>query len=295
METLLTIPEELFLLTVNPQTGRKITIPSRKFDILLASSILMELALQNRIDTDLEHLIPDLPGLTGNPVLDQALDPIQTHGKLENISHWVIYLAGRAPELREELITELCRKGLLRMEKEKVFLGFTTRTYPVMIRNREITEVRTRIRELVSGDFLPDVRDLVIVSLAWYGGLLEFILTPDEILLRRARIEQLARMDLIGQQISDAFRRLNLAVTAAIRAREILGIKSPEEKIEELIEEMKMVMQVDRDEDLPMWLRKGTAQYQKTLDYIRETGTKEIVFNGRTGEYGLKIWAFPGG
>ena len=61
MDHLLTIPEELFLLTVNDLTGRRAFLRSKKFDILLAAAILMDLALHNRIDTDLDFVIPDRP------------------------------------------------------------------------------------------------------------------------------------------------------------------------------------------------------------------------------------------
>jgi hypothetical protein len=74
-------------------------------------------------------------------------------------------------------------------------------------------------------------------------------------------------------------------------AKEILGIKTPEEKLDELVEEMKALMHIVKDDDLPGWLRKGTDQYRKTMDYIRETGTNEIVFNAKTGKYGLKAGA----
>jgi len=176
-----------------------------------------------------------------------------------------------------------------------VLLGFTSRTYPIMTGDREITEVKARIRELVRGSGLPELRDMVIVSVAWYGGLFGFLFPEEEIAARQKRIEELARMDMIGQTIARALQRLNFTLVAAMRAKEILGMKSPEEKLEELVEEMKMVMHVTDDQELPDWLRKGTAQCKKTLVFIRETGTREITYNPATGKYGLKMWAaFPG-
>ena len=67
MEHLLTIPEELYLITVNDQTGRRAFLKSKKYDILLAASILMDLALHNRIDTDPEFVFPYRPEPTGHP------------------------------------------------------------------------------------------------------------------------------------------------------------------------------------------------------------------------------------
>jgi len=54
---------------------------------------------------------------------------------------------------------------------------------------------------------------------------------------------------------------------------------------------MKALMHLENDSDLPEWIRKGTDQYEKTLQFIRETGTNEISFNAQSGKYGLKTWA----
>lgn len=291
MVTQLTIPEELFLLTVNNKTGRKAFLKSRKFDMLLAAAILMELALQQRIDSDLENIFPDQPELTGNPILDNAFELIKNESKHKKISHWLLKLAEKAGQYREMLVSGLVSKGLLKIEKGSVFLGFTSRQYPLLINDKEITEVKTRMRELIFSHDLPDFRDVVIVSIAWYGGLISLILTDEEITAKQQRIDQLARMDLIGQAVSRSLKELTLSIVVTMRAKEFLGLKTPEEKLEELVEEMKALMHLENDSDLPEWLRKGTTQYVKTLQFIRETGTNEISFNALSGKYGLKTWA----
>jgi len=291
METQLTIPEELFLLTVNEKTGRKAPIKSMKFDILLAAAILMELALRNRIDTDVDYLIPDRPEYTGVPILDQALDVIFASLTQEKITYWLLKLADKSPRFRATLISGLIGKGLLRMDQERVFLGFTSKKYPIPVQDKEIFEVKTRVRKLVTGTELPDFRDMVIISIAWYGGLLNLIFSDEEIKEYQPRIEQLAKMDLIGQAVTKSLKELTLSIVFSMRAKEIMGIKSPEEKLEDLVEEMKALMQIGDDSDMPEWLRKGTAQYKETLAFIKKTGTNEIFYNAKTGKYGLKTWA----
>ena len=294
MESRLLVPEELFLITVHETEGRTARVASRKFDILLAAAILMVLALRRKVDTDPELLFPDQPGATGHPLLDRALDRIRAEKEPRPIAHWLLRLAEEAPRLRKELIDGLAAKGLIRLVRERVFLGFASRTYPRAVDDRESTEVKSRIRELVDGDGLPELHDMVIVSLAWYGGLFSFLMPEEQIAAHRARIEQLARMDLVGQSIAGALHRLSFTLTATMRAKELLGVRTPEEKFDELAEEMMMVMHTD-EAGLPAWLRKGTPEGARTLAYIRETGTREITFNPKTGTYGLKMWAaFPG-
>jgi Golgi phosphoprotein 3 len=293
MEHLLTIPEELFLLTVNERTGRKAFLKSKKFDVLLSASILMDLSLHNRLDTDIDFVIPVQSEPTGHPLLDKVMDRIFHSGKPQKISWWLTNLAEDGPQYRENLVKELLHKGLIRMEKEHVFLGFSSTTYPMSIRDLEIIEVKTRVKHLVFSDELPEIRDVVIISLAWYGGLLNLILTDEEIKLHQQRIEQIARMDFIGQAVSSSMQEVTHSILGFMRTKEIFSSRTPEEKLEELVEEMKALMHLDKEDDLPEWLRKGTGQYQKTLDYVRKTGTNEIVFNKQTGKYGLKAGANP--
>ena len=292
MNDLLSIPEELFLLTVNEKTGRKAFLKSKKFDLLLSASLLMDLALRNRIDTDLDNVIPDRPEPTGNPLLDAVLDLIQHSGEQQKITWWLLNLSEKSAHYREILVNGMVDKGLLKMEKERVFLGFSSTKYPILIRDQEVTEVKTRLKNLIFSNDLPDFRDVVIISLAWYGGLLNLILPGEEIEGNLGRIEQLARMDLIGQAVSKSMHELTRSILHSVITKDILGIKTPEEKLEELVEELKALMHIEKDADLPEWLKKGTSQYLQTLNYIRETGTNEIVFNTKTGKYGLKAGAF---
>ena len=99
---------------------------------------------------------------------------------------------------------------------------------------------------------------------------------------------------MLFRSVSKSLREATLSIMVVMRAKEIFGIRSPEEKLEELVEVSKALMHIDLDKDMPEWLRKGTGQYQKTLDFISKTGTNEIVFNSTTGQYALKAVAGEG-
>ncbi|MBP6978501.1 MAG: GPP34 family phosphoprotein [Bacteroidales bacterium] len=293
METFLTIPEEVYLLPIHKRGGQKMDFKHKKFEVTLSAAILMELALQNRIDADLEYIFPDQTTPTGNALLDEVLDWIILSPKQETITHWIIRITEYSDRIRKIILESLIRKKVLSIRKERIFLGFSSNQYPV-VAEKEIKEIKSRIRDLVTGNDLPELRDMVIISLAYYGDLLNFIFTEDEIQKYKNRIEQLAKMDLIGQAISRSVKEMAFMVVATIHARELLGMKSAVEKMDDLVGEMKSLLQIEKDEDLPEWLRKGTEQYGKTISFIEETGTNEIVYNTKTGKYGLKIWSFPG-
>ena len=70
---MLRFAEEILLLLVNEQHGGiDINYPPHLLDHVFAGAVLMDLALENRIDTDLDHLILVNP----EPLGDSLLDPV---------------------------------------------------------------------------------------------------------------------------------------------------------------------------------------------------------------------------
>jgi predicted ATP-binding protein involved in virulence len=281
MENFLSIPEEILLLSIGENGGE---VPQDKnFEVVLAASILMDLAMQNRLDSDLEKLIPVDNTPTGDIVLNDAIEMIFADKTKQDPSHWVSQLAIRAEEFSESIVASLVLKKVLKIENQKLLWFFSKRKYPI-VHDTEMKEVKLRVRELVFGDDIPDLRDIVIVSLLHYGQMLELVFTEFEISKYRSRIEKIAMMDLIGQAISKSLKEFATSSFTSL-AKSILGVKSPEEKLESLVKEMKEKYRINNDKDLPEWLRKGTAQYIKTIAYIEKTGRADIYYSKRKDEY----------
>jgi hypothetical protein len=277
MDYTLNIPEEIFLLSIDAEGNQ---LNNREFDIVLASSILMELALQNRIDTDLDFVIPDKSMLTGIDFLDEFLTEIHSTEKKQSISYWIINIYSRIDKIKKSITGELVNKGIIRVENERILIVFGSKRYPI-IKQKEIVEAKLRIRDIIFSNEIPEIKDIVIISLLHYGSI-EFILfTENEMDEYRGRIEQIAKMDMIGQAIS----RTISEITLAMRAKVLLGIKTAQQKLDDLVESKRKEMNIKDDENLPDWLKKGTVQYRKTLDFIEENGKANIEFDPKKKTY----------
>ena len=68
---MLRFAEEIILLLLNDDDGGFVYVPSWSLKYALAGGVLMDLALEERIDTDLEKLIL----VNATPVGDTLLDP----------------------------------------------------------------------------------------------------------------------------------------------------------------------------------------------------------------------------
>ena len=143
-------------------------LPESVFAIVMGGAALMDLALHNRIDTDLERLtVVDRTPL-GDDILDDVLKGL---GKGKSRTE----LIDRRCALRRRRSTprsyrgarrcgELIARGILKAENGRHLWVFRTRRYPV-IDDTEQQEVRTRLRQLILSNDIPDPRDVVLVCL----------------------------------------------------------------------------------------------------------------------------------
>ena len=68
---MLRFAEEIILILLDDEDGKFVNVPRWSLNYALAGGVLMDLAMENRIDTDLENLIL----IDSTPVGDSLLDP----------------------------------------------------------------------------------------------------------------------------------------------------------------------------------------------------------------------------
>jgi len=215
---MISFAEELLLLALDDEKGKFYSIPFMTLEYALAGAILMELAIQNKIDTDLKHLMLVADEPTGDELFDKVLAIISKEPKTLNAKFWIREISKAIPNLREILLQRLIEKGIITRSEHKILWVFCKRCYP-KLDDREIKEVRTRIREIVLSDIIPSPRDIALITLLDTCNLIDKIFTTSELEKAEKRIEQIAKMDLIGQAlsqaVSDVYKMVNLAVASA--------------------------------------------------------------------------------
>jgi golgi phosphoprotein 3 len=202
---MLGFPEEIVLLLLNEADGEFVPLPESVFAIVMAGAALMDLALHNRIDSDLEHMTVVDRTPVGDDILDDVLDSLP-EGDNESefdIPEALFDVARRAEEYRARALKRLVARGILKEENGRHLWVFRTRRYPV-IDDSEQQEVRTRLRQLLLSDDIPEPRDIVLVCLLDACALLGFVLSEEELEAATPRVEQLRKMDLIGQAVTRA-------------------------------------------------------------------------------------------
>jgi Golgi phosphoprotein 3 len=200
---MLSFSEEIVLLLLDETNGDFVPLPESVFAIVMSGAALMDLALHNRVDSDLEKLtVVDRTPL-GDNILDDVLAGLGRKGAKLAIVDALFDVAANAEEYRSRALARLIARGILKQEKGRHLWVFRTRRYPV-IDDSEQQEVRARLRQLLLSDEIPDPRDVVLVCLIDACALVKFVLSADELDAASPRVEQLRKLDLIGQAVTKA-------------------------------------------------------------------------------------------
>ena len=204
---LLTFAEEILLLFLDDDTGKFENMYYEEFKYALAGAVLMDLALRSKIDTDLEKLTVVDPTPTGEDILDGFLKKISESKKEKNTFYWISEIAKSGAEIRDKALESLVSRGILRVEEKKILWVIGVRRYPTVDDTQE-KEVRRRLTELLNSEDIPTPHDVALVSLADTFDLFPQIVGEYEAKKLKPRIEQISKLDLIGQSVSHVLKRL---------------------------------------------------------------------------------------
>ena len=200
--------EEILLLLLDENTGYFAPIPEWKMSCALAGGVLMDLAIENRIDSDLDSvtLIDATP--TGDELLDPVLKEIADDPHHHGPQYWVERIAARRAEaISDGAFDRLVKLGILDAHSG----GFWSLSkhvsrsgrYP-LVDGMPGEEIKGRITRVLLSDEIPGPRDIAIIGLLNNCGGVPTLLEPEELEIAKERIELLSGMDLIGRTIGAA-------------------------------------------------------------------------------------------
>lgn len=212
----LRFPEEIVLLLLDDESGKMANLRDWSLRYALAGGVLMELALEHRVDSDLNELTLVDGTPTGDPMLDKVLTEIVAEEKSHQARFWVDRISTYGDELLEMALDRLVEKNILKRQEELFLWVFKSRRYP-QIDDKAEREVKLRIMEVLFSDIIPDPRDVVIICLADACGIFNAILTDRELEYARTRIEEVRRLDLIAQSVATAIWDIDSSLAYAMQ------------------------------------------------------------------------------
>lgn len=212
---MLRFAEEIMLLLLDDKGRTFADVPITSLKYALAGAVLMDLALENRIDTDQERLFV----IDSTPLEDDLLDPtlarIVKSTEVHDARYWLEQTVPHTVDIRERSLARLIERGILRQEDDRFLWVFQTRRYPI-IDDQTVREVKLRIMGVLLSDEIPDLRDIVLISLSDTCSIFKHLLSNRELRGAAQRIKQIRRMDLIGREVSKAVWDIESSLAVAM-------------------------------------------------------------------------------
>ncbi len=210
----LTIAEEITLLRLHDNDGSLLRIPDWSARYSMSGALLMELAEAGRIDSDLKKLYIVSTEPIGHPLVDDVLQSIASDPTQRDIRYWIELITDQADEIHEDAINGLVEKGVVERQDTKLLWVFKARKYPI-IDGAADQEVKIRLFDVLMSNSIPSPRDVIVINLAVASGILDALVPPNEMKRLSDRIEQVRALNLIGQNVVNAIRDIEVAIAIA--------------------------------------------------------------------------------
>ena len=199
---MLRFAEEIMLLILD-DSGEFAAVPTWPLHCALGGGVLMDLALEGRIDTDPERLFVVDPTPVGDDLLDSTLARIAETPGTFDARHWVRTMANGAGRIRARVLERLVEHGILECRERSFLWVLRSRRYPTLD-SKPDREVKRRLMSVLFSDDIPDPRDGAIVALADTCGIFDHLLSQREVRGTAERAALVGGLDLMLQAVSTA-------------------------------------------------------------------------------------------
>jgi Golgi phosphoprotein 3 len=181
----------------------------------VAGALLAELLLSGRLVVERKGKkvfaqVADRRSL-GDPLLDECLERVVASKKRQQLRIWVQRFSN-LKKLHHRIAGQLCRRGILKQDEDKVLLLFRRRIYPE-IDPRPEREIRARLERAITAparEVAP--RTVVLTALAHHAGILGAVFGKKWLKPHKKRIKEIVAGDVVGAATREA---VQVAVAAA--------------------------------------------------------------------------------
>jgi len=208
--------EEIMLLALKDKEG---TIASNTmYQIAIGAAILSDLLLSNHIS--IEDSKKKAVSVVSNkqyedPIINECLEIIATSKKKKTLKEWITKFSN-LKNLKNRAARQLCKRGILKEDEDKVLIFFTRKIFPEVnpIPEKQLIDrlrkaIFTATREI-------DMSTIVLISLAHNTNLLKVVFDKKKLKERKDRIEKIISGDMAGAAAKEAIEAMQAAIIVAV-------------------------------------------------------------------------------
>ena len=215
---MLTLSEELFLLSLYERRSSLALSPAQALPYALAGALMVELILAGKIHLEEgKRVVVDDTSLTGNAQLDSLLEVFEIVKKPKKITYWINVFGSKIKKLQKGFVTNLLAKNILKEEKKRFLWVIPYVEYTQLDASAKFWS-KQRLRAMVLAGDKSDEQSVVLLSLLKACNLLNNIFTEDEIKMASKQVDDLVKDETVGKAVGEIVDEITTAAAAAAMA-----------------------------------------------------------------------------
>jgi golgi phosphoprotein 3 len=189
---MLTLFEEILLLSIHQDKGTLIGWSIDRINSGLTGAILAELAMLEKIQANHSHRLEIVDANpTGDELLDDTLNNLKESEKERKFGYWIGSLNQKPEKLRKLIIERLIIKGVVLQEDDHLVWVIPSLLQPQINASAKYLASQ-RLRGIILAQEASDKRDIALLSLLRACNLLDLIFLKDERRMASQRINEMA-------------------------------------------------------------------------------------------------------
>jgi hypothetical protein len=216
---MLTLTEELFLLSLREKKDTVGLPYSSSLPYALAGAMLVELALSGKVQLDKAKKVLPVgdPQPAANERLNELLSQIRQSARPKKITHWITIVAGKGKKLEKDLLAELIARDVLKKVEKKLLWVIPYTEYSQQDASAKYQR-KQDLRDIVLAGKTPDPQSIALFSLLKAIDHLDFIFTLDEIKAASGRVNEIIKDEAVGEALIETLNTIAFAALAAAAA-----------------------------------------------------------------------------
>jgi golgi phosphoprotein 3 len=209
---MLTLFDELFLLTKQDDREKKSSTKYEKFYYGLAGSILAELALAGKVQVNQKHRLELVDAAsTNDEILDRALLVLQESAKPRKLTYWVEELTGKFEKITKRLTERLVSNGVFTVDDDELLWAIPSQVYPDHNASAKYY-LKEHLRAIALADGENDVRSLALLCMLNSSEMLDLVFTRDERREANRNIHEMLVTEALKNPAAQAIEEIHNAV-----------------------------------------------------------------------------------
>ncbi len=218
------VTEYFFVLALNAETGYY-RVNGNYLTYGVLGAMLMDLALNEKIELDGKDIRIKEGKITGLPVYDKMLETLQLSKKQRSIRYWLRKFAFRATWYRKEMQKMLVANGTLKEERKR-FLGIP---YSIFFpANQSATDrLILRMKDIILYNKQPEEHELMFLGLAYACRMHRSMAREahERKQIRKALVKYI-KENPVASGVSKTIMEMQAAITASVSAAVIASSAS---------------------------------------------------------------------